>query len=519
MKVIALSLIVLFSIQVANAQVEKAEKKPSMKAANEKLSSGNYAEALKEFLKLKELDANNYKLDYKIGVCYLNSSIDKSKAVSYLEKAAQYADAEPNASYLLGRAYHYANKFDDAIKAYTAFKKLGKGSQKNLLDVEREIAACYNAKELVKFPINVTFENLGKSVNSQYADQYPFIPSDESVLIFNSKRDNNISGSDGAFFSDVLISNSNNNAWTEAGDLSTLVNTTEGDERITGLSADGNTALFSFDNNTGSEDLFISSKKNGKFEKPTKLSEVINSSSNEIAGCLSIDGTSIIFVSDRSGGYGGTDLYVSKKLPNGNWGPAKNLGASINTPFDEDFPTISADGNTLYFSSKGHTSMGGYDIFKASRSNEEAAWENVLNMGYPLNTAEDNMSLSMSATGRYGYISALRKDCIGDYDIYRVVFNDVEPNYTVIRGQIVSSDPLKKVEGAMITVTNMENEEVYGSYLPNPNTMRYIIILPPGKYNIMTDSDGFKSVSEDITILDKSSIQKYLEKDIKMMSK
>ena len=182
------------------------------------------------------------------------------------------------------------------------------------------------------------------------------------------------------------------------------------------------------------------------------------------------------FASNRDGGYGGVDIYVTKKLPNGKWGLPQNLGPTINTKFDEDFPNISNDGKTLYFSSKGHTSMGGYDIFKASWDNVKRIWTTVKNIGYPINTPEDNMNYRESKSGRTGYISTLRANGLGDLDIYSVTFNEVDPEYTVVKGFITTSDSSHIFTDAAISVLDLQIDEEYGSYLPNPNTGRFIII-------------------------------------------
>lgn len=495
-------------------------KKASLKAATEKFNAGNYEGALNDFLSLLPESPDDDKLNYKIGVCYLNSNVSKIKAVSYLEKAVKTATPAPNAYYLLGRAYHFANRFDDAIKAYTKFKEMHKGSSQNMQDVDRELDACYNAKELIKFPVDVTFENLGKVVNSPFADDFPFIPRNEAFIVYNSRRgDGNQLGVDGKFYSDVYISFEQDGKWQKSKALSTIVNTEEGDEEVIGLSADGNYALFSFDNNLGSGDIYIAKRNNETFEKPVKLPEVINSKHNEISASLSADGSMIYFTSDRPGGYGGTDIYVSTKLPKGDWGPAKNLGPLINTPYDEDFPTLALNGKTLLFSSKGHTNMGGYDIFKITWDEEKKEWTNLKNMGYPINSSGDDMNLCLAEGGRYGYMSSLREGGNGDMDIYRITFNEVEPSYSVLRGKLVSGDALKQIGPVNITVTNKANEEVYGTYLPNPHTLKYVIILPPGKYNVLVEADGFKTYSNDIEVVDKASFQPYVDKDIILQGK
>jgi hypothetical protein len=513
-----LVIVAAISILWLGAFAQKPKASGSAKQANEKFMAGNYEGALEEYRVLYSSDQKNEKYNYRIAICYLNTNIDKKKAIPYLEYVTSLDKYDNNALYLLGRAYHFANRFDDAIKAYSKFKQKGEGTPANLQDADKQIEFCYNAKELIKFPLNVSFENLGKNVNSPYIDYFPFVPNDESFLVYNSRRDEGaIIGVDGRFTADVFMSVEKGGKWQKSKPLGPEINTIEGDEEMAGLSADGNNAIFHFDNNIGFGDLLLSLKTGTTFSKPLHLGPNINSKGIEIAAAIAPGGTTVYFASNRPGGYGGMDLYKSTHLPNGEWSEAFNLGPIINTSSDEDFPTISHDGKTLYFSSKGHTTMGGYDIFKATHDSVNDKWIAVKNIGYPINTSDDNMNLCMSASGRHGYISAVRDEGLGDHDIYRVVFNDVEPKYTVVKGIIGSNDGYKSVSNVNITVT-AQNGDVFGTYLPNPNTGRYVMILPPGRYDVEYQADGFKTSVEKMEILDKSSFQTEISKDIKLLS-
>lgn len=510
----SLFLVLSFFSLVAAAQ----EKEGSAKLADQKFLAGNFEGALEEYEALLK-NVDNRKFNYRLAICYLNTNIDKKKAIPLLEEVIAEKKFDENALYLLGRAYHFAERYDDAIKMYIRFKDSGKGSPENLKNVDKQVEYCYNAKELIKFPLNITFENLGKNVNSEFPDYYPFIAQDESFLIYNSRKDEEaVLGVDGKYTANVFMSVEKGGKWQKAKSIGLPVNTTFGDEEVAGMTPDGKTIVFHYDNNISSGDLFIGNRYSTGFTKPEILHQHINSKAFEIAAAISADGTTLYFASDRPGGLGGTDLYRSQKLPSGVWSEAFNLGPSVNTTFDEDFPTLSFDGKTLYFSSKGHTSMGGYDIFRASWDSITNGWTGVKNMGYPLNTPDDNMNLCMSESGRYGYISAFRDGGVGDLDIYRVTFNDVEPKYTVMKGLISSNDAYTKVGQVSISVYDKNSGDLFGSYLPNPASGRYIMILPPGKYSIEIEADGFKKINEDVVIVDKASFQTTIEKDIKLLA-
>lgn len=481
---------------------------------NQFFSEGNFIDALEEYKDLVKQEPDNHKYLYRLAICYLNTNVDKAAAVPVLEKLAQNPKADNNTLYLLGRAYHFAYRFDDAIKTFEKFRSEGKGNSENLEDAAKQIEYCQNAREIIKFPLNVTFENLGENVNSGYKDYFPFVTANEDFLVYTTAKDDGNSNRkpDGTYNSNVYLSKVKSGKYSKSKGIGDKVNTPDGDEEIIGLSADGKYMLFYFDNKESYGDIYIADFDGKEVKRLKKLDKSINSKYTEIAASLSADGQVIYFASNRPGGYGGVDIYSSQRLPNGKWGPAQNLGPNINTEYDEDFPNISPDGKYLYFSSKGHTSMGGYDIFKAEFDKVKRNWKSVENVGYPINTPEDDMNFRVSETGRYGYISALRDGGFGDLDIYRVVFNEVEPKKTVYKGYVLNQDSLK-VTDVFISVFDNETNEPYGDYMPNARTGRYIMILPPGKFNVVIEAAGYKIISEDIEVFDKSSFQTEVIKD------
>ncbi len=512
----------LLSAPAAFAQDEPTKKVDAYEA-DKKFLLGNYESALDDYLALLDKDPKNDKYNYDIAICYLNTNINKTKAIPYLEILTHKAKYDPNAMYLLGRAYHYAYRFDDAIKAYNTFKQTGRGNADNLADVDRQIQFCINAKELMKFPLNVTFENLGPNVNSPYADYYPFVPNDESFIILNTRRPDEgaeVAKEDGSYPAAIYVSKVTDGVFSKGKNIGPPISKNDGEQEIIGLSANGEIMLLYYTNLKGVGDIYsTTTDKNKSFKPAEKLSENINSpKAEEIAACISSDGSLLYFASNRAGGLGGTDLYVSRKLPNGTWGPAQNLGPEINTPFDEDFPNVTNDGKMLYFSSNGHTSMGGYDIFKAEWSEETHQFSNPKNVGYPINTPEDNFNFRMADNGRFGYMAALREGGLGDLDVYRVTFNEVDPQYSVVKGNISSADSTQKLNytDVFISVTNTKTQEVVGNYLPNPNTGRYVMVLAPGNYQVNIEANGFQPVTNTINILDKSSYKFEISKDIQL---
>lgn len=488
------------------------------KKAMELFETGNFEEAIDEYLPLYEEDKESLEFNYNLAVSYLNTNIDKSLAIPHLETLTKNPKIDANAWYLLGRAYHFGYQFDNAIAAYEKFRETNSGSEENQADAIKQIEYCENAKELMKFPVRVKFENLGKSVNSPYADYFPFIPTNESFLIYNSKRDlSSTEQPDGSYLPNIFMSQVKSGEYQKAQPLPGSINTPDGREEVVGLNANGTRAIFYFEDYKQYGDLYECKMEGTTLREPSKLEKSVNSKYIEIAGCISQNGSKLYFASDRPGGYGGIDLYSCQLLPNGKWSLPTNLGPTINTEFDEDFPNLSPDGKSLYFSSKGHTSMGGFDIFKTTWDPIKNKYSIVQNLGYPLNTPEDNMNFRVSESGKHGYISAVRKGGYGDLDIYRVDFMEIEPRYTVISGVISSDDNAKRFEDLFIQVTDLETEEVYGDYIPNEKSLRYVMILPPGKYDIYVGGiAGYEEIYDEIEILDKSSFKSQISKDIQL---
>ncbi|MCC6252058.1 MAG: PD40 domain-containing protein [Bacteroidia bacterium] len=486
--------------------------------ANYKFINKNYEEALGDYLKLLEGNEKNAFYNYRVGVCYVETNINKVKAKTFLEFAVTDPNVDKMQLYYYAKSLAFNLEFDKAIEQYNKFLATAAGKEMEK-GVKREIEMCNNGKDLMKKTIPVTFENLGKEINSPFADYNPFISEDENFLMYNSQRpDNSKKRADGKYASNVYISAVKDGKWTAGEDIGENVNTVEGDEEIVGVCADGNTLIFYFDNKEGKGDIFVGPKMENEILKPYKLNTNINSVKyDESSATISPDGRTMYFASNRPGGLGGYDIYRARILPSGEWGEAYNLGPNVNTPYDDDFPNISLNGNTLYFSSKGHNSMGGYDVFKSEILEDSLNFSPAVNIGYPVNTPFDDKNLCMSGKGRYGYMAALRSEGLGDLDIYRITFKGVDPELSVVKG-ILSSNTGKVPEGATIEVFESKSNNTFGQYKVNPSTGKYVMILPPGAYFIEVSAKGFKTHSENITILDKGSFVPVIEKDMRMLS-
>lgn len=436
--------ILLLSSQFLYSQGRGKKREPNPDEAKDNFSLGNYVGALDEYLLMLHKDAKNVLFNYRVGICYLNTNIDKSKAVHHLEYVTKQPKCEDVVWYELGRAYHYAYRFDDAIAAYNKYKELVKGKSGIMEEVERSIEMSYNAKELVKFPLQITWENLGKDVNSEYPDYNPFIDEMEGYLVFSTKRkgtSGGFTGYDGHFTSDIFYSEEKLGKWSKVKNLGTKCNATGNDE-VVSMSTDQNFLFIYTEDENFAGDILVAKKKSKSFDQKAILDANINTNNIEVGASIYLEGDILFFNSDKSGGLGGMDIYMARKLPTGQWAIPINLGPNINTKFDEEYPVITADGKTLYFASKGHSSMGGLDIFKSIWNDEKKEWGPAINLGYPINTPDDNMTISFTSTGRHAYVSSVREGGFGNLDIYRITFSEVEASHTALRGGIKTNIPI-----------------------------------------------------------------------------
>ncbi|MBP8992404.1 MAG: OmpA family protein, partial [Bacteroidales bacterium] len=341
---------------------------------------------------------------------------------------------------------------------------------------------------------------LGEIVNSEFTDHSPIVDLYENYLIFTSRRPREgqeIKNQD----EDIFISKKVNNKWETPIRLGEPVNTIDNNEAAIGLSIDSKQLFFyrSGENNSGS--IFITESDDMyNWSTPTLLKENVNSRFKETHATISPDGNAIFFTSNRKGGFGGLDIYVMRKLPNGKWSEALPLPKQINTEYDEESPFIHPDGITLYFSSKGHNSMGGYDVFSSIMSRNGKFTEPV-NIGYPINTPDDDVSYVVNLDGQKGYIATIKADDgYGDLDLYEILQEDVHKNNMIIYEGIIADKNNNLPENVTITLKNKDsNEEPKVSRL-NQNNSKYVLtMIPDNTYEIIYQIHGHTIRSIDYT--------------------
>lgn len=514
-----LSLLPLFLFSLP-AQAKKNDVKKKWAQAEVAFAAEDYEKALPLYLEVLDKQPDNNNIRFKIGVCYLNSSSDKNKAEAYLTPASQAVsdryretsfkekNAPPQTWLYLGQALHFNYKFDASIAAFEKFRGyLGDQDSAMIRQIDRSIRMCQHGKEYTSNPVNITIESTGTGINSPYADYSPVISADESVLIFTSRRPGTTGGKtapeDGKYFEDVYMSTRNaDGTWSAAQNIGTSINSA-GHEATIGLSVDGQ-QLYIYKDDNGDGNIYVSTLNGKDWSVPVKMTENVNTKNWEPSASISPDGNTLYFTSNMPGGFGGRDIYRSKKLPNGQWSKPTNLGPAINSAYDEDAPSIQADGVTLYFSSNGHSTMGGFDIFFSKFSEEENSWSMPENVGFPVNTTDDDIFYVPTADNKHAYYSSFKNTGgQGEKDIYRITFPDrKETPVTVYSGEI-SSIYGGTPEEAEITVTDVATGEIVGTYRPNSSTGKFVMILQAGQnYAITYQAKNYLYQSDNINVSD-----------------
>jgi hypothetical protein len=511
-----IALLVICSWSVSAQYIE--EYSISAANGNKMLEIKNYQESVRQFAALVKEEPDKLEYKFKLATAYTYSTIDQQQGLSLLKELLKDKQDLEGFDEVYADALHRNYYFDESEAIFRQLLESATEEDKKQ-KYQQKLAQLKVAKELVKHPLHVSFENLGDDVNSEAPDFLPLTPPDESIVVFTTRRRGvvgNLYDFGGYRTADIFIAKNKRNGYSRARSIGSP--NTYGNEHTAGRSENGDYLLYTVDSDDFFDDLFVSEKGRRSYMPPKVFdSKAVNQKTSESGATLSNDGLKMYFSSNRDGGFGGYDIYWVQRLPNGEWGEPKNLGGVINTPGDEMYPYLAEEGTALYFSSNGHNTMGGLDLFLAQKK-AEGDWQQPQNIGYPINTPNDDMNISFAANKRYAYVASKREDSFGDLDIYRVTFLDEQDDYTLLTGKVLASDSSSVfAKTVTIEIYSLDNDVLYGTYLSKAETGKYMAILPTGRYILRVESaEGYRAYERKITLLGKNDFQESREMDIVM---
>ncbi|HYG02921.1 MAG TPA: OmpA family protein [Chryseosolibacter sp.] len=424
-----------------------------------------YDDARDNYVMAAEADTTYEKANFEAGHIYL-ITINKQQAVKYLLRVyREDPEYKFDLEYMIGKAYQYGMEWDKAIEFYNRYKeKLAKkpnyqGKDKTPLSmVERSLHECANGKAYTANPRDHSILNIGDEINSAYDDYGPVLNEAGTEIVFTTRRkDGNMNENvfdDNKPWEDVFIAQKEGGKWSYATNIGAPINTPTHNSN-TALSADGK-ILFLYTDDGAGDILQSDLQADGTWSVPEALPGVINSSYSEKSVSISKDESTLYFSSNRPGGFGGLDIYRATKNSNGEWSSVKNLGPKINTEYDEDGPFIDYDGVTLFFSSRGHEGMGGYDIFKSIYTPDDNKWSEPENLGYPINTPDEDIYFIAAPDGKTAYYSSLKEEGMGYQDIYVITIPEGIKNTDLTPVEPV----VAKKDTATTTIADVPNDQV-----------------------------------------------------------
>ena len=463
----------------------------------------DYKEALPLYLALLRVNPRNSNIKYRVGQCYINTPGEKEKAMPFLEDAVKNINpdykkgkfnengAPPEALFYLANAYLINNRLDKAIETFSLFSNNLDPKIYDTAVVRLQIQSCLNAKGLINKPLYIKESNLGNQINRESSELNPVISDDESILVFTRSY---------PFYDALLYSTK-----TEDGGWSVPINMNEllkVDNYFypTSLSHDGK-ELYLYSSVDYDGIIYSTRFENGTWTPIEKLNDNINTKFWESHATISHDNKKLYFTSNRKGTYGGLDIYVSNRDSTGRWGTAHNLGPVINTPYNEESPFLSQDDRTLYFSSRGHFGMGGYDFFYSTLLADDV-WSVPMNAGYPMNTTDDDVFYKPLNDGYEGYVAKYNPEGYGKQDLYKIeIFTDEHPRKFLVKGTVkVSFKSQRKNDNIQITARNKDNPEQLVSVSADSRSGGFALNLPHGNYEIAYKAQGAESLNRSLIL-------------------
>jgi len=466
----------------------------------------DYTQAVSLLKKAIEADAN-FAEAYALYGDISAEQRDMEDAIASYSMAVQLnPDLDYNLYVILGNLELLTGRYEEAKRDYLKYLSYNRGPSNRRWQTEENLLRCDFGIEMMTYPVPFDPVNLGDSINTVHDEYINAISSDKQTLYFTRRLPTAAivsSGSD-AVEEDFFISYLNRDTtWAPALNLGPPINT-RGNEGAISISPDGQLLFFAAcqrDDGYGSCDIYWSWKMGDRWSNPRNLGQTVNSETWDSQPSFSSDGKTLYFASKRSGGKGSSDIWKSILLPNGDWTIPENLGDSVNTPGEEQNPFIHPDDQTLYFASKGHRVMGGLDLFYC-RKTPDGKWKKPVNLGYPINTYADEITLVVNSTGEVAYISSDKFGGKGRQDIYSFpLYKDAQPNpVTYLKGTVYDKESGNKLQ-AYFELTDLDRNVVAVQSVSDPIDGSFLVCLPTNRdYALNVSREGYLFYSDNFLL-------------------
>ncbi len=504
-------IIILFSIFfipfLSNAQeklsTDNARAISAYNRSNLSIGQKYYNTAIRDLQEALRHDPNFIEAIYRLADVYKKTAEYRNSLHQYQRVESANPTITKHLPYEIAECYFNLHVYDSALVYFTAYEQTPDLSENRRKVLNKYLENTRFSVEAIKIKIPYNPINLGQNINTANQEYLPTVTADDSTIIFTRRTNQE----------DFYISTKNNDdTWYRADPLSKVINTT-GNEGAQCISPDGQYLYFAGcgrEDGLGKCDIYYSKLVGNEWSKPKNIGAPINSPYWESQPSLSADGKSLYFVSDKKGGYGGYDIYVSRYLGNEKWSNPINLGPNINTYGSEISPFIHPDNQTLYFSSDGWPGFGQNDIFYAKKQSK-GFFDKPKNIGYPINTSQEESSLFISNDGKKAYFASNSLKGFGGLDLYSFeLYEEARPNLvTYVKGNVYDKTTLQKL-GATVEIIDIATGDTVAQTNSNGATGLFLASLPAGKtYAFNVYREGYLFYSDQFVLQNKKTIEAY----------
>lgn len=494
---------------------------PFISFSQEKLSSNNvravsaynrsnlslgqklYNTAIRDLEEALRFDPNFIEAHYRLGDVYKKLSEYRKSLNQYQYVESINPTITKHLGFEMAECYFNLHRYDSALTYFETYALLPDLSENRRKVLDKYLVNTRFSVEAIKTQIPYEPKNLGAGVNTINQEYLPTVTADDSTIIF-TRRSNQ---------EDFYVSTKGyENLWTKSLPLSNVINTT-GNEGAQCISPDGQYLYFAGcgrEDGLGKCDIYFSKLVGNTWSKPQNIGAPINSPYWESQPSLSADGMRLYFVSDRKGGYGSYDIYVSRNLGNGKWSNPVNLGPNINSAGSELSPFIHPDNQTLYYSSDGWPGFGQNDIFYAKKSGK-FAWEKPVNIGFPINTSQEESSLFISNDGKKAYFASSSLQGFGGLDLYSFeLYEKARPNMvTYVKGNVFDKNTAQKLFST-VEIIDINTGDTVAQTTSNEATGQFLASLPVGKtYAFNVYREGYLFYSDQFVLENKKFVEAF----------